>query len=317
MARSTAPVKLVSGPATADWPVWSTLARIVVTEPELLPLARRLVETELHAVDLACSRFRDDSELSQLVQAGDGRPVEVSPLLAELVAVALEAARASDGDVDPTIGGALAALGYDTDLYALPDIGPPVRLVVRSAPGWQRIHLDGRRLTVPAGVAPDLGASAKAHTADRCAELVARRYDVGVLVSLGGDIATAGPAPAGGWRVLVQDRPDDPACVIALPGGAALATSSSVSRRWRRGDRTLHHILDPRTCQPAAPVWRTVSVAAARCADANTLTTAAMVRGQAALPWLRRLGMPARLVTAGGEVITLNGWPTPADGTQP
>jgi FAD:protein FMN transferase len=293
---------------TAQWAVWSTTARLVVTDPAALPGARALVEAELAAVDAACSRFRPDSELTRL-GAVAGRPVRVSPLLAELVAVALMAARRSGGAVDPTVGSALADLGYDRDLPLLAGGGAPVRVVIRPAPGWQRVRLDAGRLTVPAGVTLDLGATAKAFAADRCARQVADRYGVGVLVALGGDIATAGPAPAAGWRVLVRDQPGDPQCTVALSGGGALATSSSASRQWRRGDRLLHHILDPQTCQPATPVWRTVSVAAASCVDANTMTTAALVRGHAALGWLRAAGLPARLVSADGAVRTLGGWP--------
>jgi thiamine biosynthesis lipoprotein len=89
----------------------------------------------------------------------------------------------------------------------------------------------------------------------------------------------------------------------------ALATSSTVTRQWRASGRMLHHILDPRTCQPAPPVWRTVSVAARRCVDANAVATATVVRGRAALPWLAELGVPARLVTADGRVLTPGGWP--------
>jgi FAD:protein FMN transferase len=299
------------GPDTAQWPVWSTTARLVVTEPGVLPDARALVEAELAAVDAACSRFRPDSELSLLGLVG-GRPVRVSPLLAELVAVALMAARRSDGAVDPTVGGAMAALGYDRDLLLVSAAGTPVRLVTRPAPGWRQVRLAAGRLTVPAGVTLDLGATAKAFTADRCARQVAARYGVGVLVGLGGDIATAGRAPTGGWRVLVRDQPGDPQCTVALSAGGALATSSSVSRQWRRGDRLLHHILDPRTCLPATPVWRTASVAAASCVDANTMTTAALVHGHAALAWLRAEGVAARLVTADGAVHTLGGWPAEA-----
>ena len=128
-------------------------------------------------------------------------------------------------------------------------------------------------------------------------------------MSLGGDIATAGTAPDGGWRVLVRDGIDQPACTVALPAGAALATSSTLSRRWHDGDAVLHHILDPRTCRPAPPVWRTASVAAHRCLAANAFSTAAVVRGIAAPGWLRELDVPARLVDAEGEVLALGGWP--------
>ena len=135
-----------------------------------------------------------------------------------------------------------------------------------------------------------------------------------MLINLGGDIATAGPAPEGGWQVLVHDDDDDPACSVALPPGAALATSSTVRRRWRRGEDLVHHILDPRTGRSADPVWRTVSVAAQTCFAANTVSTAAIVRGWRALDWIGALGIPARLVDSDRIVHTVGGWPAPEPG---
>jgi thiamine biosynthesis lipoprotein len=309
-------------PGTAQWSVWSTTARLVVTDPEALPAARRIVEAHLAAVELACSRFRPDSELQEVHRAR-GRTVEVSPLLADLVATALGAAQRTDGDVDPTVGGWLDALGYDRDFGELRpaaerqpanESGGPV-IVIHARPDWRAVRLDGRDLTLPDKVRLDLGATAKAYTADAAAAEVASSLAVGVLVSLGGDIATAGPAPDGGWRVLVQDGPGDPQCTVTLPAGSAVATSSTVSRRWSSGGHTLHHIVDPRTGRPAVPVWRTATAAAARCVDANTATTAALVRGSGAVSWLRRTGLPARLVGADLRVVTLGGWPAPAQRT--
>lgn len=293
------------GPDTAQWTVWGTVARIVVTDPGALAEARALVAAELAAVDEACSRFRDDSEISRLRPAA-GRPVRVSERLAAFVEASLTAARRTDGDVDPTVGAAMRNLGYDRDFAELPELSHVY--VTRAAPGWQAVRLSGRDLTVPAGVHLDLGATAKALAADRCAALVADSLGVGVLVGLGGDIATAGPAPDG-WRILVQDRPGDPQCTVAVPAGAAIATSSTQSRTWRGHGRRLHHIVDPTTGLPADPVWRTVSAVSHRCVDANTITTAAVVRGQRAPAWLRELGVAARLVTAHGDVMTLGGWP--------
>jgi len=87
-------------------------------------------------------------------------------------------------------------------------------------------------------------------------------------------------------------------------------------RTWRRGGRALHHIVDPVTGEPAAPVWRTVTVAAATCVDANTAGTAAVVLGERAVPWLRSTGLPARLVALDGTVVRVGGWPpdSPAPG---
>ena len=243
--------------------------------------------------------------------------MKISPLLAEAIAVALRAARITDGDVDPTVADAMSALGYDRDFSLLPAEGPPVRFTIRAAPGWHQVGLDeqARLLTLPRGVHLDLGATAKAWAADRAASRLAATLGCGVLVGLGGDISVAGPPPEGGWRIRVQDvtgRPEDPpegpAAVVAIREGG-LATSSTTARRWRRGGDVLHHILDPRTGLPARVHWRTVSVAAATCVDANTASTAAIIRGSQALDWLSELGLPARLVDTGGTVRTVGGWP--------
>jgi len=311
------------------WSALGMLVQLVVTTPRLLPAARELLEADLLALDLACSRFRPDSELVAIgdIARGASGPVTVavSPLLAEAVAVSLRAARLTDGDVDPTVGGALADLGYDRDFAELTRPEQPRaaggddtgRVSVRVIPGWRavRVDVERQRLTVPAGVQLDLGATVKGWAADLAAARIATALGCGALVSLGGDTAVAGESPAGGWRIRVQDRTalpgaaaDGPSQVVTIRDGG-LATSSTAARRWRRGGDVLHHILDPRTGRPAAPIWRTVSVAAMTCADANTAATAAIIRGRQALPWLAGLGLPARLVAQDGAVQTLNAWP--------
>jgi thiamine biosynthesis lipoprotein ApbE len=303
--------------AAASWRALGTLVRLVVTEARCLAEARNMLEADLAAVEAACSRFRADSEIRAL-RGGHGQ--RVSPLLAEAIAVALRAARLTEGDVDPTVGAAMSAIGYDCDFEQLPRTGPalPVTartVTARTVPGWREVRLEDRILTMPEGVQLDLGATAKAWAADRSAARIAERLGCGVLVSLGGDIAVAGAAPGTGWRIRVQDvtgSPDDPpigpyAHVAIRDGG--LATSSTAARRWQRGGDVLHHILDPRTGLPAEPVWRTVSVAAGTCADANAASTASVIRGRQALGWLAGLGLPARLVDATGVVFTVAGWP--------
>ena len=308
--------------ATATWHALGTSVHLLVTDLRALAPARRMLTGDLAAPDAACSRFRADSEnvaLDRAPRDGRGRtgPVRISPLLAGALAMALRAARLTDGDVDPTVGGAMNAAGYDRDFALVQRDGPAVRLRVRSVPGWREIGLDEAAgvVSLPTGTRLDLGATAKAWAADRAAARIAAGLGCGTLVNLGGDIAVAGPAPRGGWRIRVQDvtgrpedPPDGPSAVIAI-GSGGLATSSTAARRWRRGGDVLHHILDPRSGLPAAPVWRTATVAAATCADANTASTTAIIRGEAALPWLAGLGLAARLVTESGAVVTLGGWP--------
>ncbi len=299
--------------ATRDWELWSTSCRLVVTDPAAMPAATALVDWLLGEIEAACSRFRDDSEVMTLARETDGSAT-VSPLLAELVADALEAARDTGGAVDPTLGSVLVGLGYDRDISevrqreARSDGSAPV-VVVRRPAGWRSLSLEGRRLRMPPGLQLDLGATAKAGAADRCAQLVASCLETGVLVSLGGDIATAGPAPEGGWQVVVQDLPSDVPQQITLAPGAAVATSSSAKRAWNQGGVHRHHLVDPATRLPAEGPWRSITVVAPTCLRANTATTAAMVKGDDALNWLRSTGLPARLVSDRGTLVTLGGWP--------
>jgi len=321
------------------WTALGMLVQLVVTSPGRLAAARELLDADLAALDLACSRFRPDSELIAVGNAARGASgpvtVPVSPLLAEAVAVSLRAARLTDGDIDPTVGGVLADLGYDRDFAELtPPGNPPGRDIdtgcdangtnaagaavrMRVIPGWQSVRVDLATglLTVPAGVQLDLGATVKGWAADKSAARIAGELGCGVLVSLGGDTAVAGEPPEGGWRIRVQDRttlpdepPDGPSQVVTIRDGG-LATSSTGARRWRRGGDVLHHILDPRTARPAAQVWRTVSVAASTCADANTAATAAIIKGREAAGWLTGLRLPARLVSVEGAVHTVCDWP--------
>jgi len=169
---------------------------------------------------------------------------------------------------------------------------------------------------VPRGVLLDLGATAKALAADRAAVRIAEALGCGVLVNLGGDIRVTGPPPDGGWRIGIADdlAPDDvpeaaalAQTVVIVDGG--LATSSPKVRSWRRGAASLHHIIAPETGLPAQTCWRTASVAAASCVDANAASTAAVIRGERAPGWLAALHLPARLVGHDGMVRTVADWP--------
>jgi thiamine biosynthesis lipoprotein len=316
--------------ARASWEALGTSVDLLVTDSAEMAQAQAIVEHELDAIDRACSRFREDSELTR-VNVNAGRFVETGPLLIEAIAVALRAAEITDGDVDPTVGVALELAGYDRDwrLLSSPDTaqshngGTPagdelsgrLKVLASIRPGWQAIELNRERATVrvPSGVKLDLGATAKAWAADRAARAVFQDTGSGVLVSLGGDISTAGEGPEQGWRIHVTDDhrsgPDAPGQQITIASGG-LATSSTTVRRWRHDGRTMHHIIDPTTGAPTDSNWRTVSVAAIDCTDANVAATAAIVRGSRAPEWLAELELPARLVTHDGEVLTVGSWPT-------
>ncbi|MCW2780017.1 MAG: putative ApbE-like thiamine biosynthesis lipoprotein [Marmoricola sp.] len=288
--------------ATFDWDLWSTHARICVTDSTALTPARAIADQLLLEVEEATSRFRADSEVSMLPVGWSA----ISPTLAQLIAASLTAAAQSDGAVDPTVGHAMRAIGYDRDINDISEVTTSSPVAGATVPGWRSLALDGNRFFRPANVEIDLGATAKAVAADWCASAIASQCDTGVLVSLGGDIATAGPPPEDGWQVMVQDSAEDIACQVGLAPGAAIATSSTVRRTWGPG---LHHIVDPATGLPADPAWRSASVVAPTCAEANTISTGALVKGLSACDWIVSLGRPARLVARYGQVVLLNGWP--------
>jgi thiamine biosynthesis lipoprotein len=262
-------------------------------------------------IDETCSRFKPGSELSRLNRDAGGPPRRVSSLLAEALAAALDAAAATDGLVDPTLGRLIERIGYTVTFGDLELEGPPIEVERRAAPGWNRVRYEADTCTVqlPGDAALDLGAVGKAWAADRAAGAAARRTGCGVLVSCGGDVAVSGPVPAEGWRVRVSERPDtdDWQDVLVLDGG--IATSGITARSWRRGNHVYHHILDPLTGLPAESPWRMVSVAAASCAEANAAATASVILGALAPDWLEDLHLPARLVDMAGRVVVVGDWP--------
>jgi len=288
--------------------------RVIVTMPGSLRAAKAAVDEVVAAMDLAASRFRDDSELSRL-NASPERDVTVSPLLAQAIAAALRGAELSGGAVDPTVGSAVRLAGYDTDFAQVPADGDRIRLYAERVPGWRAVRLDrtARTVRVPRGVEIDLGATAKALTSDLAAAAASKAIGgAGVLVSLGGDIAVAGEAPAEGWSIQTSDDSaapiDETQEAISITSGG-IATSSTTVRRWTRGGVVMHHIIDPATGLPADTCWRTVSVVAANCVDANIASTAAIVMSRSAISWLEAGHLPARLVDLSGNVQRVAGWP--------
>ncbi len=257
--------------------------------------------------------FGTDSELMRINDPGRRRVEVAGRPAADALGTALRAAHDTGGLVDPTIGRCLIDLGYDRSFELLTPAQPLIGRATHT-PAWEHVSVRRLEARVPLAVRLDLGATAKALCADRAAEKRASIVSgCGVLVSLGGDIAVAGQAPEDGWAIRVADRADvDPASgpgqTIAVREGG-LATSGVAARRWAQEGQVRHHLIDPRTATPAIEIWRTVSVAAANCVEANVASTAAVIVGGPAPEWLARRGAHARLVGVDGEVVFVGGWP--------
>jgi thiamine biosynthesis lipoprotein len=320
-----------NGASTASWRALGTGVTLVVANGDLGP-ARAAVDSLLHLVDRTYSRFRPDSELVRL-NTRAGQRVPISRLLEEAIAAGLRGARLSDGLVNPTVGRAMRLIGYDDDFERIASrhdaaatgegavtLGTSTSsLRLEAVPGWRVIDLDEATPSVrfPVGVELDLGSTGKAFAADlAAAAALAAMGRGGALVSLGGDIAVAGTAPDGGWRVLVAEDSATPVDgegeVITLHDGA-VATSSITVRRWVRHGIQRHHVIDPRTGGPATGPWRTATVAAASCLDANIAATTAIILGEPAIAWLEERGLAAQLIGHDGSVQTTLGWPAPAE----
>jgi thiamine biosynthesis lipoprotein len=236
------------------------------------------------------SRFRRDSELAR-VNACAGRVVRVSPLFAHALELALELARETGGVLDPTLGSAIEAAGYDRDFARIADDPTPAGAAVPGA--WESVRLDGRLLLAPRGLRLDLNGVVKALAVDEAAEAIAG----GGFVSAGGDLAVRGPVevalPAGG-RVRVVE------------GG--LATSGSIRRRWLRGGVTQHHLLDAASGRPASSSWSSVTVSGSTCVAADAAAKVAFLLTAAGPRWLDERGLPGRFVAHDGEIVVSRAW---------
>lgn len=339
--------------AQTEFRAIGTTNRILATDLAVLPEATAIARDYLDALDRAVSRFRTDSEVCRLAVSAAAGPASalMSPTFAQALRAGLYAAALTDGLVDPTVGSAVIASGYDADLdlvqaragFEVSDAGP--------VPGWRSVRIDDAdRLTVPAGCVIDLGATAKAFAADTIAAMLADQLPGGFLVNLGGDLAVSGRIPDGGWRVGVQTADGGTAQVVTTTG-QAMATSSTRLRTWRvrhpglvpnlagrgqddnpaghgpdpkraagaldddassrRTGATAHHIVDPRTGRTSSAVWAQVTCAGVTALEANAASTAAIVLGLDAPTWLEQRGIPARLDAGDGQVRLTAGWPAP------
>lgn len=290
------------------WRDWSCLVRVTLGSGDGRDLvaATEAVQGLMDDVARAASRFRSDSDLSR-INARAGALVPVGSLTVRLVDVALGAARLTDGLVDPTVGAHLVDAGYADDIDLVRSRPQQVATASWRRADWTTVSVDRdlRRIGVPVGLCLDLGATAKAWTADEAARRVHALLGLAVLVEIGGDLAVAG-APRRPWRVDVAEVAGGPAYRIDLMYGG-LATSSVLSRSWISDRGTEHHVIDPRTSRPATGAIRTATVWAPSALAANTWSTAVVVAGVPAA--LRAPGVDARLVHTDGHVTTLGAWP--------
>jgi FAD:protein FMN transferase len=236
------------------------------------------------------SRFLPDSELNR-VNERSGRTTLVSVEFAAMVELALTAAHQTRGLVDPTLGRALEAAGYDRDFATLDDDPRPPDPPAPS--GLHGLRLRGRLLELPADVKLDLNGVVKAQTVD---DALALLHGDG-YVSAGGDLASRGGLS------------------VALPGGdtvrlvaGGLATSGNDRRRWRRGGALQHHLIDPRSGRPAASPWAQVTACGRTCLGADVAAKAAFLLGRNGVDWLDEHGLPGRFRTAGGHTTSNKTW---------
>jgi thiamine biosynthesis lipoprotein len=238
----------------------------------------------LERYEHAFSRFRPDSELSRVNRRGGGR---VSALFAEVLGTALWAAEETGGLVDPTVGAAVAAAGYDRDFGEGLDRAEPARAA--RVPGWRRVRLRGCALVLPRGCVLDLNGVVKALAVDEAAS-------GGGCVAVGGDVASRSPVD------------------VALPGGDAvsvaggIATSGTGARAWLRAGVRQHHLVDPATARPARSRWAVVTVVGATCLAADVAAKAALLLGDDGPAWLEARGLPGRFLDAAGSVVTTSQW---------
>jgi thiamine biosynthesis lipoprotein len=273
--------------------------------------AEAAVQNLFAAWEETLSRFRPGSALARLNRSA-GRPVRVAPLLLRVLEAALAAARATGGAFDPTLGRQIAAAGYDRAFGPTLSGGPGRPGPGRPGGAWREVALDRERgtVTLPSGAALDLGGIAKGMAVDASLALL-RRAGVGsALVSAGGDLAVSGPPPPGGWSIALPESPGHER--VTLHGGA-LATTSVARRHWLQGGRPRHHLLDPRTGEPARSDLWAVTVAAATCEQAEVAATAAFVLGaRAGEEFLRARRLPALLTPVAGVPRPVGPWPARA-----
>jgi FAD:protein FMN transferase len=251
-------------------------AHVVVVggAPCLLDVAQSMIDD----LERRWSRFLDDSEISELNRKA-GTFVAVSGVTVTLIDRAVDAWRLSGGAFEPTVLGAMVRAGYDRSFELL---GPaPVSGHSALGIGVADIEIQGNRVRLPAGTGFDPGGIGKGLAADLvCAELMAAGA-AGACVNLGGDVRVCGEGPQEqGWTVAVEHPwSTRPIVLLGLADGA-VATSTTLRRRWQSNDGDhRHHLIDPQTGLPSDTDLTLTSVVAAEAWVTEVLAKAVLLAG--------------------------------------
>ncbi len=268
-----------------------------------------LVDRARHRLDdleRRWSRFRDDSEISQLNRS-TGEPVIVSPETWDVVTAAIEAWEWSGGRFDPTVGRTMELAGYDRAFEAG---AIRTEAVTIACPTPRHLVLDPypRSISVPAGVAIDLGGIGKGAAADLVADELLDAGAAGCCVNLGGDLRVAGEPPRPeGWRVAIDTGPGGPSLTVGVTAGA-VCTSTRTLRTWTGPNGTEHHLRAADTGRSIDSGLRTVTVIAARALAAEVVAKTAFAAGPAdAAAIVGGVDATGLLITDDGRLHRLDG----------
>ncbi|MDO8485882.1 MAG: FAD:protein FMN transferase [Candidatus Limnocylindrales bacterium] len=259
------------------------------------------VRDEFEASEEAMSRFRDASEITLLNRrAGSDEPTAVSRRLSRALQACDRAQRLTGGRFDPRVLADLERLG---DHGARIGQEGPVE-ADRSSPGGRIVERDaGGQVRLPAPV--DLGGIGKGLALRWAATTLRRRGFEAFLVEAGGDLVASGAPPEGGpWRIGIEDPAGEAEPLAAIASrDEAVATSSVRRRHWSAGDRTVHHLVDPRTGEPGGAGLLAVTVAGLDPAWSEVWSKTLFLEGQAGIAGLaRRRGLAAWWVADDGSL---------------
>ena len=254
------------------------------------------------------SRFVDDSEISRLNRHA-GQFVEVSAETRTLVERAIEAWRLTGGAFDPTVLGAVLRAGYVCSFEALGPEAPAGRSPLGI--GAADISIAGQAVRLPPRTGFDPGGIGKGLAADLISDELMAAGAEGVCVNLGGDVRVAGHGPDGGpWNVaVVHPAHESPLALIGLLDGA-VATSTTLRRRWRTAGQERHHVIDPQTGEPSTTDLTLASVVAGEAWAAEVLAKAVLLAG-AAHPFdlVGGTGAHALAVNDAGDITVTDHFP--------